>query len=138
MKKIVLDTNIYISALHFPQSITRKLFDSPRDSSFELVISKEIISELLGVLGIKFEYTSEKLDLLEELLQSFCEIIEPKKRVRIIKDDPADNKILECAWEGKADIIISGDKHLLKIKTFKGIKIMTPKEFQENIYSALD
>lgn len=138
MKKIVFDSNIYISAFHFPQSITRKLFDTLRSSSFDVVISKEIISELLGVLRIKFEYTTEKLDLLGEFLQDFCKIVEPKETIMIIKDDPDDNKILECAREGKADIIVSGDKHILKIKTYKGIKIMTAREFQENVYSTLD
>ena len=57
------------------------------------------------------------------------EIVEPSVKIDIIKDDPDDNKILECAIAGNVDCIVSNDKHLLKLKEFKGIKILTPKEF---------
>jgi predicted nucleic acid-binding protein len=56
-------------------------------------------------------------------------IIKPKTRLSIVKEDHDDNKIIECAVTGKADYIITKDKHLLKIKNYKGIKIITPREF---------
>ena len=59
------------------------------------------------------------------------EIIEPKEKYKIIKDDSDDNKFLDCAVAGKANFIISQDKHLLTLKEFKSIKIVTPKEFLE-------
>ena len=89
----------------------------------------QIIAEIRGVLRVKFQYTLSKLDLMEELLSAICEIVEPKMRINIIKKDPDDDKILECDYEGKADLIVSGDKHLLQLKNFKGIEIVTAREF---------
>ena len=133
MKKVVLDTNIYISGLAFMGSAPRGILEMAQAFSFHLLISKQIISEIRGVLRVKFAYSQEKLALLENLLLNICELVEPSVRISLIKDDPDDNKILECAKEGKADIIVSGDKHLLKIKEFKGIKIIKAREFLEEI-----
>src|SRR3989344_2043204 len=65
---------------------------------------------------------------VEEII-TLSKIVEPKSKLDIIKEDPDDNKILECAVEGKVDYIISQDKHLLDIKEYKEIKIITPKDF---------
>ena len=59
---------------------------------------------------------------------SFSEIIEPKEKVNIIMEDPDDNRVLECAKEGNVDYIVTNDRHLLKLKEFEGIKIITPAE----------
>ena len=59
----------------------------------------------------------------------FTHLIEPKESIKVIKDDPKDDMVLECAVEGKADFIVSGDPHLLKLKEFRSIKIVTPKQF---------
>ncbi|MBI2630224.1 putative toxin-antitoxin system toxin component, PIN family [Candidatus Pacearchaeota archaeon] len=64
-----------------------------------------------------------------ETITHISTIVEPKTKIEIIKDDPDDNKIIECAIEGKVDFIISQDNHLLNLKEFQGIKIVSPKEF---------
>jgi predicted nucleic acid-binding protein len=56
------------------------------------------------------------------------QIVYPKKKLNIVKKDPSDNKILECALEAKASFVISGDRHLLEIKEYDGIKIVSPRE----------
>lgn len=129
MLRVVFDTNIYISAFHFRGNIPSRILDLAINSEMELIISKKIIAELRGVLRIKFDYEKDKLDMLEELLLETCRMVEPKKRLNVIKADPDDNMILECAEEGKAVIIVSGDKHLLNLKKYGNIKIMTAREF---------
>lgn len=132
MQKVVFDTNIYISALHFQGSIPRKILELADASVFSLLISKQIIAEIRGVLRVKFKYELPKLDLMEELILSICELVEPKNRINFIKADPDDDNILECAVEGKAEFIISGDHHLLKIKEYQGIKIINARTFLED------
>jgi len=132
MQRTVFDTNIYISALHFQGSIPRKILELADASVFRLLISKQIIAEIRGVLRIKFKYELPKLDLMEELILSICEVVEPKSRINFIKEDPDDDMILECAVEGQADFIVSGDRHILEIKEYKGIKIISARDFLED------
>jgi|SRR3989344_6443 len=132
MINAVFDTNIYISALHFNSRIPRRLLESADKGNFLLIISPQILAELRGVLRVKFGYSPQKLDLLEELLKFSCKIVDPKIRVRVVKDDPDDDKIIECAIDGEAVVIVSGDRHLLKLKSYKGIRIINPREFWEN------
>ena len=97
------------------------------------MISKDILDELEGVLsGKKFQYPQQIVNTIRTSVEDLSEFITPKKQLAIIKDDPPDNRIIECALEGKADFIISGDHHLLDLKQYKGIKIITPSDFLKN------
>jgi len=136
VQRVVFDTNIYISALHFQSSIPRRILELADASAFCLLLSKQIIAELRGVLRVKFKYELSKLDLMEELILSIVELVEPKSRINFIKADPDDDKILECAVEGKANFVVSGDKHVLNIREYKGIKIVSARNFLEIILSA--
>lgn len=128
MPRVVFDTNIFISAIHFRSNNPRKLLKLATQGWFHLIISKKIIAEIRGVLRVKFSYDKEMLDLLEELIMETAEMVEPTKRITVIKSDPDDNMVLECAAEGRADIIVSGDKDLLDVREYKGIKIITARE----------
>lgn len=132
MIRVVFDTNIYISALHFQGSIPRRILELADVNAFRLLISKQIIAELRGVLRVKFKYELTKLDLMEELILSISQVMEPKNKIKYIKADPDDDRILECAVEGKANFVVSGDRHLLEIKEYKGIKIISARNFLEN------
>lgn len=132
MKRVVFDTNIYISALHFKSGNPRKILEMADETVFKLLISKQIISEIRGVLSTKFGYEISQLDTLENLLLSIAELVEPIKRLFVVKNDPDDNKIVECADSGNADFIVSGDSDLLQLKKFKTIKIVSAAEFIEN------
>jgi len=131
VQKVVFDTNIYISALHFQGSIPRKILELVDAGNFQLFISKQIIAELRGVLRVKFKYELSKLDLMEELILSISQVVEPRIKIKFIKEDPDDDRILECAVEGKADFIVTGDRHLLQIEEFRGIKITSARVFIE-------
>jgi len=128
MKRVVFDTNVYISALLF-SGIPRKLLHMADIGVFQLIVSKQILAELRGVLRVKFDYETEQVEIIENLLLSMTFIVEPHKRINRIIEDPPDNRILECAEEGDADYIVSGDKHLLRLKTYDSIKIINPSDY---------
>ncbi len=79
----------------------------------------------------KFGFTEEEKEQFLEILLSNSLLIEPNEQIDLIKEDPDDNKFLECSVEAEADIIISGDQHLLDLEQFRGIEIFSPKEFIE-------
>ena len=133
MIKVVLDTNVYISAL-FWKGAPYQIFKKILIGDILNFTSPEILKEIKEKLLYKFKLPPEKVKEYLEIIIFNSEIIQPKKKIKIIKKDPTDNKILECALEAKASFIISGDKHLLEIKKYKGIKIITPKEFLSRFY----
>jgi len=128
-QKIVIDTNILISSLIFPGKVVVKIFDKIIDGEILLGISEEIISEFIRVCVYKFEYDPEKAVKIADKIRQISKIVPPLKKINIIRKDEANNKILECAVAFDADYIISGDNHLLELKKYKNIKILTPSEF---------
>jgi putative PIN family toxin of toxin-antitoxin system len=129
--KVVLDTNVLISAIVFGGK-PREVFELILMEKVNLAISREILNEMRGVLsGRKFRYPQQVLHSILHSLENLAEFVVPQKPVKIIKDDPADNRILECALEAGAHIIISGDRHLLDVKRYRGIKIISPSDFLE-------
>ena len=86
------------------------------------------MDEAVEVLERDFEYSKiEAKNIIEKILL-LTKAVEPKQKVEIIKDDPDGNKVIECAIESSSDYIITYDRHLLKLKEYKGIKIMKPEE----------
>ena len=135
--RITIDTNIFVAAT-FWLGASHRVLNLVEEGKIELILSKDIIQEFIDVLGyeeIKQKVKNKNLEMMLtiEKLKSISIIIEPKEKLDTVKEDPADNKILECAFEGNAGFIISKDNHLLKLKEFEGIKIMTPEEFLEII-----
>ena len=126
--RVVFDTNIFISALVIPKSLAEKAIFKIIEGKDSLLISKEIINELLSVLFTKFSSNSEAISRVAVNLSELAELVTPTKRVRIFKDEP-DNRILECALCGKADVIITGDKEMLKLKEYEGVKIISLNEY---------
>jgi putative PIN family toxin of toxin-antitoxin system len=127
--KVVLDTNILISAVVFGGK-PREVLEAAIKGEIQLVLTDEIIGEMKGVLeGKKFQIPGEITDLIIRELKALAEIVKPKRSITIIEKDPEDNRVLECAQEAQADFIVSGDVHLLRIENFKGTKILTPGEF---------
>lgn len=131
--KIVPDTNIYISALGW-NGKERALINKGIGGDFNLFASKEILEEIRKVLNYsKFDFSAEEKTAFLNIIAENFVIIQPRKTLNLIKEDPADNKFLECAVEARADFIISGDKHLLTLKEFNGIKILNASDFLKNI-----
>ena len=131
--RIVLDTNVLISST-FWYGASDKILRKVEAKEIELIISKEIIEEFSGVLNyeeIQQKIKDKNLEIIRsvEKIVSMATITEPKQKLDIIKENSDDNKILECAVEEKVDYIISYDSHLLNLKEFENIKILTPEEF---------
>lgn len=121
-QRLVLNTNIFISALFWDGNERRTLCGCYK-GKYHLITSPDILDEVERVLRYKFEVPDAKISgFLEEILM-LAEVVFPVKKVDIIKDDPSDNMILETAEAGNADIIVSGDKHLLNLSEFGGIHI---------------
>jgi putative PIN family toxin of toxin-antitoxin system len=127
MIKIVLDTNVFVSALISTRSNPALLLDAA-GKNYSLFVSRELISELEDVISReKFGFTNERINSAMEAILSFSEVVNPGIKLDVIKSDPDDNKILECAVACGADYLVSGDAHLLELKEYMGIKIITPK-----------
>ena len=131
MIKLAVDTNTLISSLGWKDSKPRKVVDGCLSEKWILVESIALLKEFLKVIQRpKFNFISEddKKEFIVNLI-NVCEVVEPKKKVNVIKEDPEDNMVLECALEGRVDYLISGDEHLLKLKEHEGIKILSASDF---------
>lgn len=130
--RVVFDTNIFISALALPGGQAEKAIDAILDGKASLIISKPILEELLRVLAEKFARDAEALSRTALFISSISETVKPRKKLSVLKDEP-DNRILECALSGKADAIVTGDKAMLALEEYKGVKIISLKEFLKNL-----
>lgn len=134
MIKIVLDSNVLISAIVFGGK-PRSVLNLAIEGMVSLFLSPSIIEETTSILeGKKFGFPKEKILIIQHELENLATIIYPTMRLDIIQADPSDNKILECAVTARAHYIISGDQHLLKIKTYQQIQIVTPQIFLDLIF----
>ena len=132
-KRIILDTNILISALGWKGN-PRIIFDRIIAQEFALIVSFKQLDELVRVLNYpKFKFTNEQKDRFLSLLLELATVIKARSKVTIITEDVSDNIIIEPATEIKIDYIVSGDSHLLKLKEFKNAKIVTPKGFLDSV-----
>ncbi|OGI28654.1 MAG: putative toxin-antitoxin system toxin component, PIN family [Candidatus Moranbacteria bacterium RIFOXYA12_FULL_44_15] len=141
--KIVIDTNVFISALITPKSNSAKILRLLERDEFNVLVSEEIILEILKVLSYSKIRKRHKLTSLEikNLIDDYVAIsklVFPGKKLNIVKDDPSDNKFLECALAGRAGFIITGDVHLLKLKKFGKIQILNPRDFLNKIRGRQD
>lgn len=131
MVRVVIDTNVLISALvghGKPKRLVSRVLEE-----HVLVTSMEMLAELSDVISRgKFSQVkrSQATSFISKLAVE-ADIVRPKRYVRIIKEDPDDDVVLVTAHEGKAEYIISGDKHLLDLRAYKGTKIMTASEMLE-------
>ncbi len=134
MLKIVLDTNVIVSAIVFGAK-PRLILNLVLSGQVRGYISRFIITEVCGVLREKFKFSEGKIEQIENLLKSSFILTEPDFSIKIIKACQADNKILACALAAKADYLISGDKkHILLLKKIKNIPILSPEQFLKLVF----
>ncbi len=129
--KATLDTNILISALGW-KGKPKQVFAKVLNGEVELVISNKQFNELERVLDYpKFSFTEQQKKRFKALVLSVATLVKPEEKINMIKEDPADNVVLECGVAGNVNYIITGDPDLLKLREFRGIKIRTAREFLE-------
>jgi len=128
--RVVLDTNVLISAL-LGVGNPKKIVKAGLEKRYELYLSSEILQEFMDKLDVKFDFPREDAIAAFTLLERNAEIIDTGKDLKVIKEDPKDDKILECGVAAKANYIVSGDSHLQKLKKYNEIQIVTPAEFMK-------
>ena len=132
--KVVLDANVYVSALINTQGNPKQIVERWEQNQFDVLASASIIDEVGRVLRyprIVKRHRQDEASIWRflELLSSQAVTVEPSVVLDVIKDDQSDNRYLECAIEGKAQYIISGDKHLLELGECQGVIILPPAAF---------
>ncbi|NIM96725.1 MAG: putative toxin-antitoxin system toxin component, PIN family [candidate division Zixibacteria bacterium] len=134
LRRVVIDTNVVISALLFGGT-PGKLLPLWKSGRIQPLASKEMIDEYLRALAHpKFQLSEEEINfiLYQEILPYF-EPVKAKPGRVIIRDDPSDDKFIRCAQSGKALIIISGDEHLIALKSYRNIRILSPFQFLDEL-----
>ena len=126
--KAVYDTNIFVSALAMPDGQAERAIDLALDGQIRLCISKPIIHEVLRVLAEKFLRTPEQLARTAIFLTDLAELAAPRAKLTVLDDEP-DNRILDCAVAGRADVIVTGDKAILNLKVYEDICILSLRQF---------
>ena len=131
--KVVIDTNVFISGVFF-SGPPYQILKAWRDGNLQFVLSLEILDEYYRVgdeLSTQFPETD--LNPIIELITIKAELVEAQHLNEAVCDDPDDDKFFACAIAGGAGLIISGDKHLLKMSGYQGIKVVSPRQFVDEI-----
>jgi putative PIN family toxin of toxin-antitoxin system len=128
--RFVLDTNVLVSHFILPGRNPSKILDLVLAGKATLVASDFILDELEGVLASRIGFPRAEAERATDSIRSIAEVVRPRHAVDVIRQDESDNRILEAALSGRADVIVSGDKkHLLPLKSFRGISILSPLDF---------
>jgi putative PIN family toxin of toxin-antitoxin system len=132
--RVVIDTNVFVSGLNFAGKPGEVLELFVR-GGIDVIISPFILSEIERILREKFEWNEGNIHRVLNRIRRQTILVHPKLKVTVIKRKDDDNRILECALEGKAQYLISGDrKHLLPLKEYQGTKILSPGEFLKLLF----
>src|SRR6266545_5979254 len=133
--RVVLDTNTIISRYLSPSGTPARIFQYWEQGAFTLVVSEPILVEIERVFF--YPRINKRLRLSDKAIAgivagfaTFGELVTPQQRLRVVEADPDDDMFIECAVEGKADYLVSGNtKHLTNLKEYQGIQILTPAQF---------
>ena len=125
MLRVVLDTNVLVSAV-ISDGKPRELLRKGIANQFSIIVSDSILKELANVLHRpKFKTSEEEIHMVILALVQTSEVVDVRSRLKVVKEDRKDDIITNTAYDGSADVIVTGDKHLLKLKRFRTIKIIT-------------
>lgn len=127
--KVVFDTNVYISAILTAGKPRAVLSESFRREEIEVLVSEVILTEIERILRLKIRRPLWDIITILIAIRQNSTLISPESELLVVTEDEADNRIIECAFQGKAQYIVSGDRHLLSLKEYQGIRILSPTEF---------
>jgi putative PIN family toxin of toxin-antitoxin system len=128
MLSVTADTNIWVSAFNY-RGNPRRLIDLAQNELIHLAISDTIIEETRRILAKRFNWSAERIDEAEYQMRDISKHVTPTQTVDVVKDDPDDNRIVECAIEAGSDYLVTGDKDLLRVGSHGTIRIMKVAEF---------
>ena len=126
--RVTLDTNVYVSALHFGGK-PMQLLRMGLEGELAIAVSQPILDETLRVLREKFGWPDDELRDAEAAIAAATYRVMPTETLNVVNADPTDNRILECAVAAGVETIVSGDRHLLSIEQFRGIRVVRVSEF---------
>jgi uncharacterized protein len=129
--KVTADTNILISGLVFRHGKPAQLLRMALAGEINLTVSRAILDEMADVLARKFGASPEEVAEATAIVKEAARTVTPSVELNLIKDDPPDNRVLECAVSAGADYIVTGDKDLLRLKQYDAIQIKSAGEFLE-------
>ena len=127
--RVVLDTNVYFSAFTHRLGPPFRIWEKAVNHNFILLVSPAILREIAHVFRDVLQWRDTEIVAQLKIVAKVAEIVSPTIRLRVIAEDPTDDRILECAVAGTADLIVSGDRHLRKLKSFGNIGIVQPSDF---------
>ncbi len=125
---VTFDTNVLLSATLWDGSVAQKLLFDLIKQNVEIYTTTEILSEYQEVLKRDFDFSDEDIAGIMEKVLAFVTFVNPTKRVKVVKEDPDDDIIIECALESNSKYVITYDTHLLNLKEYQGIRIIKPEE----------
>lgn len=143
MLRVVLDTNVVVSATLVKEGAPNRILEAWKKGEVELITSPVLLEELQEVLKRpriqKHQWMApEEVEELYQLLKETTLQTSGQKLVEAVPEDPDDDFVISAALEGKADCIVSGDEHLLGLKNWEGIPILSPREFLELLQQESD
>ncbi|MFA5809890.1 MAG: putative toxin-antitoxin system toxin component, PIN family [Thermoleophilia bacterium] len=131
--RVVLDTNVYISAILFGGR-PGEVFLLAKEGEYELFVSTALIAELASTLTVKFRWPVDRVTEVVREIGEVATVVRPKKKMSVIERDEDDNRVIECAVLTKANFIVSGDrKHLLSMKQYGCIQIVSVTHFLKKL-----
>ena len=129
MLRVTADTNILVSGLVYRRGKPYDLLRMALDGTINLSVSQHILDEMAEVLARKFYATPEEIAEATLIVRDSARVVAPAVKLDVIREDPADNRILECAVAAGSDYIVTGDKDLLRLGSYDSIKILTVSDF---------
>jgi uncharacterized protein len=132
--RVVIDTNVVVSSALSSLGAPARIVQHGIEGTFQLVVSETILAEYKRALGYerarkRHKYTPDRIDKLISDIRDNATLVAGTLSLNVIREDPDDDKFLECAVEGGAEYIVSGDAHLLNLQNYQGIQILTPAVF---------
>ena len=136
--RAVFDVNVWVSAARFPGSVPDRAIEMARRGMVVSIISEEIIGQILRTLrGPRFALPEQTVQIIEVTIRRSSMVVTPRSRLSVITAKESDNRVLECAVAGRADLIVTGDrKHLLGLRQYAGIAIVSPVDFLRTVSPA--
>jgi uncharacterized protein len=130
--RVVLDTNVLVSALIFPGGTAERVYRLAIEERVQLVSSRTLLAELGSVLEAKFGWEPVRVEQAVAQLTRIATVVEPTSSIAEIAIDPADNRVLEAAAAGEVASIVSGDRHLLALGAWRSVPIQSPADFLDS------
>jgi hypothetical protein len=134
--RVTADTNILVSGIVFPRGKPFQLLELAREGKINLTVSHEILDEIAGVLARKFNLPPEAIEEAHRRIMTIARTINPSVQLDVVKEDPPDNRVLECAVSSGADYVVTGDKDLLRLGRYDSIGIINPSDFLDFLHES--